>query len=557
MASYSITDVFGIPGGAIVPFLDELNNNTSINVHLSATEFSAGYSAIGYSQATNSIGAVYATKGGGITNLFTPISDAFYDSVGLLIVTTHSYRIEDSNSRIRMDQDIDLGEVFYPITKKVLRIENLDGVESKIKSCLELCISGRKGPVIIDVLASLWNMEVANYDYTETEKTNIDSFSLEEFYTQLSFELVRSKLPLILVGNGCRGKKIIEDIGTFSLKYNVPIISSRSSQDLFSGHRHYFGYIGSRGTRYSNRILFNADLIIVIGNRLSTNIDSESYREVFQKRMLIIDTDKSENKKLINSIFFEINLEKLRLNYRYLSLGNSEASWIKYCCLLKGILHEQDVNNVVKKITEIINQSQAACLISDVGNNELWLSRAYEYSSSNTLIIYSRSLSVLGCSIPKSIGAHLANRKQVLSFVGDQGFLSSLNDLKFISENDLRIGIVVINNKSSGMIRENQINKGYLNLIHTDPKYGYNSIDIKSVAKLFNISYLRVNDNKLPKRLFEYDGPIIIEVIVDSSILLTPALPNGSKLINQFPYLSDEIISEIDLLEKKLERSIK
>ena len=554
MTLYGIKHVFGIPGGVIVPFLDELNNNSCIEVHLSATEFSAGYSAIGYSQSTNSIGAVYATKGGGITNLFTPISDAYYDSIGLLVITSHSHKKNEANSRIIADQEINLHEVYNSITKRVLRIDDLNGVKNKVKSTLELCVAGRKGPVIIDVLTSLWNMDLANSDFKELDESESDYFAMEEFCSEFSIELGKSKFPVFLVGNGCREKKVIEDIDTYSHKYNIPIISSRSSQDLFSSHSNYFGYVGSRGTRYSNRILFNADLVIVIGNRLSTNIDSSSYQKIFQKRFLIIDADKNENKKLTNSIFFEIDLDKLRLDCLYPIKTNINEYWIEYCFLLKSILFEQDVNLVVSVISEIILQSKASCIVSDVGNNEFWLSRAYEYSNTNALIMYSRSLSVLGCSIPKSIGAHFANRKQILSFVGDQGFLSSLNDLKFIKENNLRIAIVVINNRSSGMIRQNQINMGYKNLIHTDSKYDYRSINIKLVAKLFKIKYKKVKSNKIPGKVFEADGPIIIEVIIDSSILLTPSLPKGSDIINQFPALSEEIKSRIDSLDKKLER---
>src|SRR5580704_16251016 len=87
MEQIGVEVVFGIPGGAVLPAYDPLLDSDKIRHILVRHEQGAGHAATGYAQATGRVGVCMATSGPGATNLVTPLSDAYMDSVPVVAIT--------------------------------------------------------------------------------------------------------------------------------------------------------------------------------------------------------------------------------------------------------------------------------------------------------------------------------------------------------------------------------------------------------------------------------------------------------------------------------------
>ena len=165
-----------------------------------------------------------------------------------------------------------------------------------------------------------------------------------------------------------------------------------------------------------------------------------------------------------------------------------------------------------------IFKEKTGAIVGDVGNNEFWLSRAYELSSNENKILFSRSFGTMGNSIGKSIGAHFALNKGIICFIGDQGLQMNPQELQFISKNKLPIIIVVINNNSSGMIKSRQIRRYNSEFLLTTTETGYSVVNLEKLAKTYDFEYIQIESTEDAKNKLmrcNYTKPLFINLIVD------------------------------------------
>ena len=316
-----------------------------------------------------------------------------------------------------------------------------------------------------------------------------------------------------------------------------------------------FGYVGSHGIRYANYILSEADLLISLGNRLSFPIKSKSFLDIFSKCKLIrCDIDENEfMREIPNSENFQCDIKEVLKGLLNKNIENKNIDeWLDKCNKIKEILWNSDTNTPVNEITYLLNNlKNTGAIVGDVGNNEFWLSRAYEFSKNKSKILFSRSLGTMGCSIGKAIGAYYALNKNIICFIGDQGLQMNPQELQFISNNKLPIWIVVINNSSSGMIKSRQIRRYNSEFLLTTKKTGYSVVDLEKLSNTYGFDYIQIEsvkdiDNKL--RDCDYTKPLFINFIVDENIDLEISLPIGNNCKDMEPKLDKTILERIEKL---------
>lgn len=549
-----VTDVFGIPGGVVLELMYAFESRPEIEAHIGYHEQASSFAACGYAQVSHQLGVAYATRGPGFTNMITGIADAYSDSIPVLFITAHAGKRVGNSLRFEQDQEMDTVTMVKNITNYATVIDTVEDVVDKIHNAYDAAMNGRKGPVLLDVSSDIWTKEIV--ETKEKQNVNVIEYIGEGVdWTILENCLFSAKRPLMLVGDGVRQAGVMEEVTLLSEKWGVPVISSRCAQDVGSRCRNYYGYIGSHGIRYSSFIFEKADVVVVLGNRLSFPITSESYLQALKNKTVFwIDCDSRELKREIPNTI-KINMD-LKYAIEQLLLMQSEihnlGDWVEVCETIKKNLLAEDCNQAVDDIVsmlQVLNEGQV--LTSDVGNNEFWLSRAYEMVGCKNRILYSKSFGVLGCSIPKAIGTYYATKKPVVCFVGDQGLQLNIQEMQFVATTQLPIVICVLNNESSGMIKDRELVRYRGKLVHTTKESGYVALNVQKISMAYGIKYIdyhTIRKDELKVLLDRITSPLIIEMKIDEGIGLTPSLPKGRPMQMFVPDLSAERYIKLDSL---------
>ena len=541
-----ITDAFGIPGGVILELMYALDATEGITPHLSFHEQCAGFAACGYAQAGGKLGVAYATKGPGFTNLLTAMADAYYDSIPVLFITAHSAATLPEGCRLVADQDMDTCGMVRNITKYAKRIDDIEEISISLEKACQIAKDGRKGPVFLDIAASLFKKEMISSASVHHQVEHIDT---EKYVSLICSEIKSAKRPVILLGDGINQSATNDAINHFIEKVGVPVLSSRYCHNIVRNQEYYYGYVGSHGIRYANFILSKADLVISLGNRLYFPSNSVSYSKIIEHaKFLRFDIDDGElNKHPQMLAGKQVDMASLvpALAMTDTDCGNHKE-WLEVCKTLKFQLKDEDVNETVLLLSKLLKTLPKDCIIvNDVGNNEFWMSKACVYAQVKNRTLYSKSFGALGNALGKAIGAYYAIRKPVVAFVGDQGFQMNVQELQFIAQHRLPIAIVILNNESSGMIKDREAMAGYAYSLHTTSESGYGTPDFSALAKAYGISWFRADSEFSLGGIIE---PMMIELLIPDSQTLTPSLPRGRGMQDLEPRLDNLKYNKLNAL---------
>lgn len=544
-----VTDVFGLPGEVVLEFLDALDRRKNdINAHVCYHEQAGALEACGYAQASGKLGVAYATKGPGIMNMVSAIQDAYYDSTPMAIITAHESAPYNGSMRFKDNQELDTASLFSSMTKCVARIDNLETAADDIEAAITLAQSDRPGPVLLDFSGKLLSSEIpaprCNAENTRGSQESSDCHAIAE---HILSEFHSSKRPVILFGAGILLSKTQKLAHLLLERLNVPALTSRCSQDVIGGSKLNFGYIGSHATRYSNTILRKCDLIISLGNRMAFNPESATFGEIVKNtRIIRVDVDENEFTRFFpKAMHYKANLSDLMpLLAESAEPDDKHRDWLSACESVREILGDYDTDHPVRALSAIIqNATTGTVFTSDVGNNEFWLSRAYTLTNASNRILYSKSFGLLGCSLPKAIGAQIASGSRVICFTGDQGFQMNIQELQFIAARNLPILIVVVNNNSSGMILCRQRKRKSTHFLHTTAEGGYSPPPFKNIAKAYGIGYHKEscdNITKIGELVKSLALPCILELTVPETADISPYIPFGNRCDDFVPPTKDE-----------------
>lgn len=541
-----ITDAFGIPGGVILELMYALDATEGITPHLSFHEQCAGFAACGYAQAGGKLGVAYATKGPGFTNLLTAMADAYYDSIPVLFITAHSAATLPEGCRLVADQDMDTCGMVRNITKYAKRIDDIEEISISLEKACQIAKDGRKGPVFLDIAASLFKKEMISSASVHHQVEHIDT---EKYVSLICSEIKSAKRPVILLGDGINQSATNNAINHFIEKAGVPVLSSRYCHNIVRNQEYYYGYVGSHGIRYANFILSKADLVVSLGNRLYFPSHSLSYSKIIEHaKFLRFDIDDGELNKYPQMLAGkQVDMASLvpALAMTDTDCGNHKE-WLEVCKTLKFQLKDEDVNETVLLLSKLLKTLPKDCIIvNDVGNNEFWMSKACVYAGIANRTLYSKSFGALGNALGKAIGAYYATKKPVVAFVGDQGVQMNIQELQYISQHHLPIAIVLLNNSSSGMIKDREAIAGYGYSLHTTEESGYGTPKFSIVAEAYRMVYLRIDEyHSFPI----IDKPLFLELSISENQTLTPSLPRGRDIQDLEPRINKELYNRLNKL---------
>lgn len=528
--------IFGYPGGAVLPLYDTFYDGKIKHI-LARHEQGATHAAEGYARVSGKTGVVVVTSGPGATNAITGITDAYSDSLPLVVFTG-----QVATPGIGKDafQEADLLSMTTPITKANYQVKHVDDIPRIVHEAFYVANSGRKGPVVIDfpkdmgVLTSSAPLEnevhlPAYKVVEEPNKTDIQ---------QLCEYLSKAKKPLILAGAGINHSKSNSLLTAFVTRHQIPVATTLLGLGAVPYENPLFlGMGGMHGSYASNMALTECDLLINLGSRFDDRLASNPNEFAPNTTIVHVDIDESEINKVISTNLGIVADCKKVLEALAQTFSNTveHSEWVKHCLANKDkhpfkyqpadetFCRPQEAIEYIGKITH-----GDAIVTTDVGQHQMWAAQFYPFKSHSQWVT-SGGLGTMGFGIPSAIGAQLASPdKTVVCFVGDGGFQMTNQEMALLPEYGLNIKIVLINNGTLGMVKQWQdkfFNQRFSHSVFNDQP------DFIKMAEAYGVKgFLIDQPNQLKSKLdeaFNYEGPALIEVRISPIEPVNPMIPSG------------------------------
>ena len=506
----NVEHIFGYPGGAILPIYDELYHWEKLNLikHILVRhEQSGAHAADAYARTTNKVGVCFATSGPGATNLVTGIANARMDSIPLIVITGQVGR-----SFIGTDafQETDIFGITLPIVKHSYTVRDTSLLPKIIAEAFFLAQNGRPGPVLIDIPKDVGLEETTPYTYTKLselfDKNNYRTEHLtnSENVNKFINYLTQSYQPLLYIGGGAIRSNAFKVIQQITKLFQTPLTTTLMGKSTYNEFDHLgLGMLGMHGTAYANFAVSECDLLIALGARFDDRVTGKLDEFACDAEVIHVDIDPAEISKNrcpqlaiiadTKKLLIEI-LKKIRKNIIFDS--NQTQAWLKriykwkksYPLLLTS--YKYKTLSPQETIYHIGKTYKSSFFTTDVGQHQMWSAQLINCEPKKW--ISSSGLGTMGFGLPSAIGIKVANPNQeVICISGDSSFQMSIQELGTISQYNLNIKIVIINNGWQGMVRQWQ-ESFYGNRFSNS--YMKNGMpNFSAIAKAYNILGYEIN----------------------------------------------------------------
>jgi acetolactate synthase-1/2/3 large subunit len=464
-----VTDVFGYPGGAILPVYDALRK-FPIHHTLVRHEQGASHMADGYARASGKVGVAMATSGPGATNLVTGIATAMLDSIPIVCITGNvSSKVLGTDAF----QEVDITGITLPVTKHNFLVARTEDIAPALRHAFQIAQSGRPGPVLVDITKDA-QQGTAIFDFAAAKPRAYrphPMLRIEDSALDQAAELIRtSKRPVILAGHGISESGAMEQVRTLAERTQTPVALTLLGLGAFpASHPLNLGMMGMHGESWVNDAIQQADLLIACGMRFDDRVIGTPSTYALKAKKIHIEVDPAEINKNIKvdvALVGDLRevLEQLlpRIGSRGQG-GRNGSAWLKAIESSKGEVAVRDIKNlpdsghlyaahVIHDIWRITGGN--AIVVTDVGQHQMWEAQYYHHEQPRSLVT-SGGLGTMGFALPAAIGAKFAcPDKEVWVVAGDGGFQMTAAELSTIVQEKIKINIAIINNGYLGMVRQ-------------------------------------------------------------------------------------------------------
>ena len=536
--------IFGIPGGAIMPFYDALHGFSGRLRHvLCRHEQGAGHAAEGYARASGRAGVCVATSGPGATNLVTPIADAWMDSTPLVAITG-----QVSSMLMGTDafQEVDIVGVTLPITKQSYLVRTPDELPRVFAEAFHLAVSGRPGPVLIDVTKDAqqartvphWEFGYHLPGYVDTREQPLPWPMIRE-----AVDLVTGAArPLILAGQGILHAGAQAELLAFAEHTGIPVATTLHGLGAFAqSHPLSLGMAGMHGWAHVNRAIQACDLLINIGSRFDDRVTGNASTFARHAKIVHVDVEPAEVGKIVRAdVGIVGDARRVLRALRELTPARHARPWLGQIHAYRTE-HEPRVYRwdrasagsvapaeVYAALRTAIAGRDDVRVVTDVGQHQMWAAQLLEWWRPRTHLT-SGGAGTMGFAIPAALGAAIAAPNEtVWAIVGDGGFQMTNQELATLVQEDVRnVKIAVINNGYLGMVRQWQ-------QLFEDRRYSATRLSGPSFARLaesygaLGVTVCEPHDIAGAIRRAEaHPGPAVIDFQVEREANVFPIVPQG------------------------------
>ncbi len=535
-----VTDVFGYPGGAILPAYDALRK-FPIHHTLVRHEQGAAHMADGYARASGKVGVAVATSGPGATNLITGIATAMLDSIPMVCITGNvSSKVLGTDAF----QEIDITGITLPVTKHNFLVSKTEDIAPALRHAFQIAQSGRPGPVLVDITKDA-QQGTAIFDFAAAKPRPYRPHPMlgtDESSLAGAAELIRNaKRPIILAGHGVIESGAMEQIRTLAERAQIPVALTLLGLGGFpASHPLNLGMMGMHGEAWVNHAIQEADLLIACGMRFDDRVTGTTSQYALKAKKIHIEVDPSEiNKNIKVDVALVGDLRSVLEDLLPRIPGRDGSAWIKTIEASKGAVAVRDIKNlpdsghlyaahVMHDLWRITGGD--AIVATDVGQHQMWEAQYFHHEKPRSLIT-SGGLGTMGFALPAAIGAKTAcPDKEVWVIAGDGGIQMTASELSTIVQEGLKINIAIINNGYLGMVRQWQeffYERNYQSTPLVSPDFvkladahGIKGRAVRTRAEVADA----VNEAR------SHSGPFLLNFMVEKEDAVYPMIPAGSAL---------------------------
>ncbi len=542
-----ITDVFGLPGGAILPVYDPLMDSEGIRHILVRHEQGAGHAAEGYASASGKVGVAIATSGPGATNLVTAIADAYMDSVPLLCITGQVFSTLMGTDAF---QEADIVGITMPITKHSFLVKDAEDIPGAIAAAYEVATTGRPGPVLVDITKDaqqaeapfVWPPQIDLPGYRPVTKAHGKQI-------QAAAQLIaEARKPVLYVGGGIIRSHASEQLLAFAEATGAPVVTTLMARGAFpDSHPQNLGMPGMHGTVPAVLALQEADLLIALGARFDDRVTGKAALFAPNAQVVHVDIDPAEISKIrtadvpIVGDLREVLVDLDAAFRSYTDRADTTEWWsyldglrdefpLGYAPTTDGLLAPQ---HVIQRIGELTGPE--GIYAAGVGQHQMWAAQFIKYERPNAWL-NSGGAGTMGYSVPAAMGAKVSQPERVVWAIdGDGCFQMTNQELATCVINNIPIKVAIINNSSLGMVRQWQTLFYGGRYSNTDLNTGHGTArvpDFVKLAEAYGCLALRVEkaedvDDAIRTALATNDRPVVIDFVVSADAMVWPMVPQG------------------------------
>ncbi len=539
-----VEEVFGYPGGVVLPLYDALYMQNDIKHYLVRHEQAAVHAAEGYARVSGKPGVAIVTSGPGACNTITGLANAYYDGTPLILITG-----QVNSKLIGGDafQEADIVGITRSCCKHNYLVKDVRDLARVVKEAFYIATTGKKGPVVIDIPVDVFN---ARYNFNYPKNVELvgynPNYKGHPLQVQRALEaLFEAKRPVIISGGGVVAANASKELKEIATKLHIPVVHTLMGAGTYPDNLETsLGMMGMHGNYCANLTVSNADVIFAIGTRFSDRITGCLNKFARDAQVIHIDIDPcsiSKNVKASIPIVGDIKnvlglmLDQLGKSHHKINIELKDKwfsdinEWKKKVAVPQKMSDKLSAITVLNMIYDYTKKDEPI-VATEVGQHQMWTAQNFKFNSPRKLIT-SGGLGTMGFGFPAAMGAAVASKKgYVLNIAGDGSIQMNIQELMTCVDYKFKVINCIINNGYLGMVRQWQ--EKIYNEHYSQTKIS--SPDFVKLAESYGALGIRVEKEEeiIPalKRAIEYDGPVMIDFVCENFEMVYPWVLAGQPI---------------------------
>ncbi len=540
-----VTDIFGYPGGTVLPIYDELHQQEDIRHILVRHEQGAGHAAEGYARSTGKTGVMLVTSGPGATNAVTALQDALMDSIPLVCITG-----QVPTALIGTDafQECDTVGITRPCTKHNWLVKDVNKLAEVLHEAFYVAKSGRPGPVVVDIPKDV-QFAIGTYrgpNTAEHKTYNPKVTGDADKILQAVKLLAGAKKPVIYSGGGVvnSGPLASQLLGQLADLTGAPVTSTLTGLGAYpASGKNWLGMLGMHGTYEANMVMHDCDVMLCVGARFDDRITGRIDAFSPNSTKIHIDIDPSSINKIVRvevpiiGDVAHVLEDMVRLWRAHSSKSNADAlkKWwaqIDIWRQRRSLSYRKSADVIMPQYAierlNVLTKGRDVFITTEVGQHQMWTAQFFDFDQPNRFMT-SGGLGTMGYGLPAAFGVQIAHPDAlVIDIAGDASIQMCIQELSSAIQHNAPIKVFILNNEYMGMVRQwqqllhgNRLSHSYVeampDFVKLAEAYGGHGIRCRKPGEL---------DDTIME-MIETDGPVIVDCRVASLANCFPMIPSG------------------------------